>query len=93
MTDWLAILKEQRREGRRMGREVPKTLANPAITADQAKALFEAMEKQAVFVEKLRKVLEANNYEPDVVKSAEALEELYAELAATVAEKVRALVA
>lgn len=93
MTDWINVLKEQRKEGQRMGRDVPKMLANPAITPDQAKTLFDAVESQAVFVEKLRKVLEANNYEPDVVKSAERLEELYADLAATVAEKVRALIA
>ncbi|MBX3576850.1 MAG: hypothetical protein KF723_06550 [Rhizobiaceae bacterium] len=93
MADWLEILKEQRKEGQRMGRDVPRMLANPAITSDQAKTLFDAMERQAVFVETLRKVLEANNYEPDVVKAAEGLEELYADLAATVAEKVRALMA
>jgi F0F1-type ATP synthase delta subunit len=89
MADWLKILREQRKEGERMRREVPKLLADPALQREQAMALFEALEKQTGFVEKLVKVLEANGYEPDVVAAAERLEGLYAELAETVAEKVQ----
>jgi hypothetical protein len=89
--DWLKILKDQRREGERMRREVPKMLADPAIARDQVMALFQAMEKQTAFVEKLVKVLEANGYEPDIITSAERLEGLYADLAETVAEKAKGM--
>jgi hypothetical protein len=90
-TDWLKILKQQRKDGERMRHEVPKMLADPAIARDQVMALFRALEKQARFVEKLVQVLEANGYEPDVVVAAERLEGLYAELAETVAEKAKGM--
>ena len=91
MTNWVEILREQRREGERMRRDVPKMLADPAIALGQVMALFSALEKQTGFVEKLVRVLDGNGYEPDIVTSAERLEGLYAELAETVAEKARAM--
>ena len=90
-SDWLKILKEQRKEGERMRRQVPKMLADPAIAREQVMALFQALEKQTGFVEELVQVLEANGYEPDIITSAERLEELYAELAETVAEKAKGM--
>lgn len=93
MAGWLEILKEQRRDGERMRRDVPKMLADPAIARVQVMALFAALEKQTGFVEKLVEVLEANGYEPDIVTAAERLEGLYAELAETVAEKARGMAA
>jgi hypothetical protein len=90
-SDWLKILKEQRKEGERMRREVPKMLADPAIARDQVMALFQALEKQIGFVGKLVRVLDANGYEPDIITSAERLEGLYAELAETVAEKAKGM--
>jgi hypothetical protein len=89
LADWLEILKEQRKEGERMRRQVPKMLADPAIAREQVMALFAALEKQVGFVEKLVEVLDRNGYEPDVLTAAERLEGLYAELAETVAEKAR----
>ena len=91
MTDWLEILKDQRKHGERMRHDVPKMLADPAIALSQVMALFAALEKQTGFVEKLVAVLDGNGYEPDVVTAAERLEGLYAELAETVAEKARAM--
>jgi hypothetical protein len=91
VADWLEILKVQRKEGERMRREVPKMLADPAIAREQVMALFQALDKQAGFVERLVEVLEANGYEPDVVTAAERLEGLYAELAEAVAEKARGM--
>jgi hypothetical protein len=93
VADWLEILKEQREEGERMRRDVPKMLADPDIARTQVMALFAALEKQAGFVEKLVEVLEMNDYEPDIVTAAERLEGVYAELAETVAEKARAMAA
>ncbi|ODT06351.1 MAG: hypothetical protein ABS58_11780 [Mesorhizobium sp. SCN 65-20] len=89
MTDWLNILEEQARTGAEMAREVPATLANPDISRDQVKKLFAALEQQAEFVEQLRQVLEANDFEPEVIVAAEALEEQYAELAASAAERLK----
>jgi hypothetical protein len=89
VTDWLEVLKQQSDEGRRMGRQVPKMLGDPAITADQVKALFDALEKQADFIERLVKALEKHGYDFDVVKAAEVLEERYVNLAAEAAEKLR----
>jgi len=91
MTDWLEILKQEKKTAQRMKRDAKKILGDPEILPDQAKTLFDALEKQADFVEKLRRLLDKAGYEPDVVKAAEGLEELYAELAATVAEKVRGM--
>jgi hypothetical protein len=91
MADWLEILREQRKQGERMRREVPKMLADPDIAREQVMALFAALEQQAGFVEKLVEVLDGNGYEPDIVTAAERLEGLYAELAETVAEKARAM--
>jgi hypothetical protein len=91
MADWLEILREQRKDGERMRRDVPKMLADPDIAREQVMALFAALEKQAGFVEKLVTVLDGNGYEPDIVTAAERLEGLYAELAETVAEKARAM--
>jgi hypothetical protein len=91
VTDWAKILKEQRKEGERMRREVPKMLADPGILRDQVMTLFSALEKQSAFVETLVRVLEETGYEPDIVKAAERLEELYVELAETAAEKARGM--
>lgn len=89
VTDWLKILSEQAETGAQMAREVPATLASPDISRDQVKKLFAALEQQAEFVEKLRQVLEANDFEPEVLVAAEALEDQYAELAASAAERLR----
>lgn len=89
VTNWLKILNEQAETGAEMAREVPATLANPEISRDQVKKLFAALEQQAEFVERLRVVLEANDFAPDVLYAAEALEDQYAELAASAAEKLR----
>ena len=35
MADWLEILKDQRKIGERMRRDVPKMLADPAIAREQ----------------------------------------------------------
>ena len=91
VTDWLDILREQAETGAEMAREVPATLANPDISRDQVKKLFAALEQQAEFVEKLRQVLEANDFEPEVLVAAEALEDRYAELAASAAERLKAM--
>ena len=91
MTGLLDILKEQRDTGRQMAADVPKMLADPAITPDQVSTLFKALEEQAGFVERLSAVLEKGGYDPDTVKAAERLEELYVDLAGLVAEKVKAL--
>lgn len=91
MTELLDLLKDQRETGRQMAEDVPKMLADPAITSEQVATLFRALEEQAGFAEKLSRVLEAKGYDPDIVKAAERLEELYVDLAATVAEKVKAL--
>jgi hypothetical protein len=91
LTDWLEILKEQTEAGERMGKEVPKMLSDPAITAGQVRSLFQALEKQAEFVEKLTATLEKYGYDFDIVKAAETLEERYVDLAAEAAEKLRAM--
>lgn len=91
LTDWAEILKEQTATGDQMGREVPKMLANPDISEAQVKTLFSALEKQADFVEKLRMALEKFDHDFPVIKAAERLEERYADLAASVAEKLKAM--
>ena len=91
MTDWLKILKEQKQEGDRVRREAPKMLANPDITVDQVKALFQALEQQAEFVEKLKAALEGLGYDFDIVDAAGRLEDRYVNLAALAAEKLKGM--
>ncbi|MBZ9896698.1 MULTISPECIES: hypothetical protein [unclassified Mesorhizobium] len=91
MMDWIEILKQQTTIGDQMSREVPQMLANPEINEAQVKTLFSALEKQADFVEKLRMALEKFGHDFAVIKAAERLEERYADLAASVAEKLKAM--
>ena len=74
-----------------LAREVPQMLANPEISEAQVKTLFSALEKQAEFVEKLRMALEKFGHDFSIIKAAERLEERYADLAASVAEKLKAM--
>ena len=90
-TDWLKILDEQTSLGDEMRRDVPKMLSDPAITVEQVKALFQALEKQAEFIEKLRAALEGFDYDFDIVDAAGVLEERYVDLAASVAEKLKGM--
>jgi hypothetical protein len=90
-TAWLAVLRQQRAAARQTSREVPKLLADRAFGLAQAVELFEALESQSSFVEKLAQVLESGGYEPDVVLAAERLEGVYGDLAAAVGDKVKRL--
>ncbi len=91
MTDWIAILKEQTAAGDRMSRDVPPMLDDPAISETQVRTLFSALEQQVDFAEKLRMALEKFGHDFAVVKAAERLEERYADLAASVADKLKAM--
>lgn len=91
VTDWLDILKQQTETGDQMSRTVATMLSDPAISEEQVKTLFSALEKQADFVEKLRMALEKFGHDFPVIKAAERLEERYGDLAAGVAEKLRDL--
>jgi hypothetical protein len=87
-TDWLVILREQAELGQQMAEEVPRTLANPDVTLEQVRRLFQALDHQAHFVEKLVLILEEGGYDFAIVDAARALEDLFADLAATAAEKI-----
>jgi hypothetical protein len=89
-TDWLAVLRQQAAAARQTAREVPKLMADDGFGPAQASRLFQALEDQSRFVEKLARVLEEGDYDPDVVRAAERLEELYGDLAASVAKKLEA---
>ncbi|WP_315923826.1 hypothetical protein [Mesorhizobium sp. SP-1A] len=91
MTDWIEILRQQAETGERMARDVPAMLGNPDISEAQVRTLFSELEKQAEFVEKLRMALEKVGHDFPIVTAAEKLEERYADLAATVAEKLKAM--
>ena len=91
MTDWIEILKEQTATGDQMSREVPQMLANPDISEAQVRTLFSALEKQAEFVENLRMALEKFGHDFSVIKAAERLEERYADLVVSAAEKLKAM--
>ena len=91
MTDWIEVLREQKATGEQMAREVPVLLSNPDITELQVKALFSALETQADFVEKLRMALERVGHDFSVIDEAEKLEDRYADLAASAAERLKAM--
>lgn len=90
MADWLATLKKQRELAGELAREVPRTLAAPELTLEQAGKLYQALERQAQFMERLVSVLEQNGFDFDVVGSAEKLEDVFQELAADAAERIKA---
>ncbi len=71
-----------------MAAEVSRMLSNPDISLQQVSRLYNALEQQAQFTEKLARVLEASGHDFTVVEAAEALEELFNELAASAAGKV-----
>lgn len=91
MTDWLGILREQTETGDQMARDVPRILANPEVTHEQVKSLFQALEKQAEFIELLISALEKFGYDFEIIKAAERLEERYSDLAASVAETFKGM--
>ena len=91
LTDWLEILKQETATGERMSREVPEMLTHPEISEQQVRTLFSALEKQVDFAEKLRLALEKFDHDFPVITAAERLEERYADLAATVAKKLKAM--
>lgn len=91
MTDWIAMLKEQRALGEQLANEIPRTLTAPGLTLEQATKLYQALEKQAAFMERFVRKLDDNSFDPDVILAAERLEDLFAELAADAAEKTREL--
>lgn len=91
MTDWMAMLREQRALGDQMASDIPRTLTAPGLTLDQATKLYQALEKQASFMERFVRRLEENSFDPDVIQAAERLEDLFAELAADAAEKTKEL--
>ena len=91
MADWLKVLEEQGRLGDEMRRDVPKMLADPAISVGQVKALFAALEQQAEFVEKLKAALEGLGHDFAIVDKATELEDRYADLAASAAEKLKGM--
>lgn len=91
MTDWIAMLKEQRALGEQLANEIPRTLTAPGLALEQATKLYQALEKQAAFMERFVRKLDDNSFDPDVILAAERLEDLFAELAADAAEKTREL--
>lgn len=91
VADWLKILDDEIRAGNKLRKAVPKLLSNPDVTVDQVRALFSELEKQAEFVEKLKTVLEGMGHDFPVVDKARALETRYADLAASAAEKLKAM--
>lgn len=90
-TDWVKILDEEIRAGNKLRKLVPRVLRNPDVTVEQVKALFAELEKQAEFVEKLKTVLEGMGHDFPVLDKARALESRYVDLAATAAEKLKAM--
>jgi len=91
MTDWMAMLKEQRALGEQLAGDIPRTLTAPGLTLEQVTKLYQALEKQAAFMERLVRKLEENSFDPDVILAAERLEDLFSELAADAAEKTKEL--
>jgi hypothetical protein len=91
VTDWLATLREQAKVGEQMAAEVSRMLSNPDISLQQVSRLYNALEQQAQFTEKLARMLEERGHDFTVVEAAEALEELFNELAASAAGKVKQL--
>ncbi len=91
MADWIEILRKQTETGERMAREVPGILGNPHVTEAQVRALFDELDKQAEFVEGLRETLEKFGHDFSVIEAAEKLEERFDDLAASAAEKLKAM--
>ncbi len=91
MTDWMATFRDQRALAEQMSADIPRTLADPALSFDLAAKLYRALEDQAEFMKLLAQKLEQNGFDFDIVSAAERLEERFSDLAADAAEKTREL--
>ena len=91
MPNWIEILHKQAETGEQMAREVPAILGDPHVTEQQVRALFDELDHQAEFVEGLRERLEKYDHDFSVIEAVERLEDRFGDLAAAVAEKLKAM--
>jgi predicted trehalose synthase len=87
-TDWNSVLKERGDIAKEIIRNVPPMLADPALTLDQATRLYHLLEQRAQEAEELAHALDQAEQSDELIEAAEALEDVFSDLAAAAAEKM-----
>jgi phage-related protein len=86
--DWLSVLSDLGDFARKMTEEIPMTLSDPSITADQTARLYQVLEKQVQTVEQMVGTMHDEDVEENLIEAAETLEEIFSDLAAAAANKL-----
>lgn len=84
------ILREKGDSAKVLAKEVPRALADPEITLDQATALYQQLEQHAQSMEKILEVIKNDDEgdEAELLDPAQTLSEIYDNLARAAANKM-----
>jgi len=86
--DWISVLTDLGDFARKLAREIPPALSDPNITSDQVTRLYQVLEKQAQAVERMVGTMNDEDVGEHLIKAAEALEDIFSDLAAAAANKM-----
>lgn len=90
-TDWIAILREQGELTKELAAEVPKALANPDLTLDQASRLYRLVEKSAQDFDRIIEGMDEEDLDEALYEAADSLEDIWSALSVATANKVRTM--
>jgi hypothetical protein len=90
-TDWIAALKEQAQLAQRFAREIPKALANPELTLDQASQIYDFLEKAILDFHRIVEDMKKDNPDDALSEAARRLEDIWASISVVVMNKLRAM--
>ncbi|SFZ81811.1 hypothetical protein SAMN02983003_0705 [Devosia enhydra] len=89
--DWMKELDERGRIAKQLVTDVPPALNSPAMTHDQAVAIYQGLEKHAQAADALLQDIEDDDQPDEVIAAAEALADIYSDLAAAAVERMAEL--
>ncbi|MBI1620179.1 hypothetical protein IOD40_05820 [Aquamicrobium sp. cd-1] len=87
-TNWLQRIRQNEAMAKRLEREIPTVLGDPAITFDHAKRMIEAIDQHSAEVERLMDALETAGVTDDVIDAAERMEERWNALRGSIQERL-----
>jgi chemotaxis regulatin CheY-phosphate phosphatase CheZ len=90
--DWVSTLEEQAEFARQVADDVMQTLSNPDLSVAQAARLYHVVEQGAQTFDRILEEMEQHDdVEADLIKSAEAIADIWTNLSVSTANKLRAL--
>lgn len=90
-TDWLRLIQEQGEIAKQMAADVPRALADPDLTLDNASQLYGAVERGAQNLDRIVERMEDYDLDDALFEAAEALQDIWARLSVASANKVRTM--